>query len=100
MFLYLWIKIHTSFSLPALLYPGDVRQGLIQRCRQYTEVIHLVKQKVIQAVGCKRLYVFCHFFSSRKVFLLGVATTGQHTEMDGEVVVEALGFNQDRTTIP
>ena len=26
---------------------------------------------------------------------MSVATVGQHTEMDGEVVVEALGFNQD-----
>lgn len=97
---HLWISIcGLKFIRPFLFrdfpHPCNVHQDLIQSCRQRTEVIHLVEKKIIQSIRCKRFYAFCHFFSSRQVFLLGVATIGQHTEMDGEVVVEALGFNQD-----
>ena len=76
-------------------HPGNVRQYLIQRYRQCTEVIHLVEKKIILAVGGGLLQVVDHLFRGRKVFLLGVALAGQHPEMNGQVVVETLGFNQD-----
>jgi len=88
-------KFIRPFLIRHLPHLGNVRQDLVQRYRQSTEDAYLVEKKIIKSVGCKRLYVFCHFFYSRQVFLLGVATIGQHTEMDGEVVVEAFGFNQD-----